>query len=162
MLPSLRVILAPLALLALSSLAAAAAPLSLGSLEIDNLWTQAVPPGAPTASAYFTIQNRGNTPDRLIAVSSREADHGEVHEMSMTGGIMQMRPVARPLEIPPGGKVVLSPQGFHVMLVGLKTRPIAGGTFPIRLTFEKAGEIDAVLTIVPIGAQGPPANSGAR
>ena len=75
--------------------------------------------------------------------------------------LVMHRIVAQPLEIPPGGKVVLSPQGFHVMLVGLTTRPIAGGTFPIRLTFEKAGEIDAVLTIVPIGALGPPANSGA-
>jgi copper(I)-binding protein len=80
--------------------------------------------------------------------------------MSMQGGIMRMRLKSTPIDIPAGATLMLADSGFHIMLIGLKERPKAGGTMPIRLTFEKAGTLDATLPVLPIGAKGPPGHSG--
>ncbi len=40
--------------------------------------------------------------------------------MTMDGGVMKMRPVAGGLEIKPGEKVELKPDGFHLMFKSLK------------------------------------------
>jgi copper(I)-binding protein len=138
-----------------------------GDLAITGLWTQAVPPGAPTALGYLTIENKGSAPDRLVSISSPIADHGELHTMTMDGGVMRMRAIALPATIAPGQKLVLSPTGNHIMLIGLKQRPVAGGTVPLTLTFEKAGTVTTYLHVVPIGGSAPTphddnASSGAK
>lgn len=143
----------------LAALPAAAHSVKLGPIEISDLWTQAVPPGAPTATAYFTIENKGTEPDRLVAAASADAERGELHEMSMEGGIMRMRPLAKPLEIPPGGRLVLADSGVHVMLIGLKRRPPAGDKLPLTLTFAKAGTVETFLHVVPIGSKPPAEHS---
>jgi hypothetical protein len=40
-----------------------------------------------------------------------------------------------------------SPGGIHVMLIGLKAPLKAGQTFPVPLTFEKAGTIMATMVV---------------
>ncbi len=40
------------------------------SLYIDRPFARATPPGARAAGAYLAVENKGATPDRLIAASS--------------------------------------------------------------------------------------------
>ena len=130
-----------IALIAAAPFAASAHSYTLGALQIGHPWSRPNPPGAPTAAGYLTITNTGKTPDRLLGGSSPVATKIEVHEMSMTGGIMRMRPVAGGLVLPAGQTVKLEPGGFHLMIIGPNHAFKVGDHIPATLRFEHAGEI---------------------
>ena len=145
--------------LALSAAPALAHSVEFGALSLTDLWTRATPPKAPTAGGYLTITNNGNTPDRLIAVSSPVAEVGELHVMETKDGVMTMHPVEGGIEIPAGSTVTLAPGGLHVMFVTVKEPLVEGGKMPVTLTFEKAGSIETFLHVQAIGAAGPDGSS---
>jgi copper(I)-binding protein len=139
--------------------AQASAHYMAGEIMIEQPWSPATPRGAPTAAAYMTIMNHGASADTLTGGSS-PAGKLELHEMSMTNGIMSMRPVAGGLPIPAGGTVTLNPQGkYHFMLTGLKAPLSEGERVPAVLTFAKAGAVKIELAVAPIGARAPAAAS---
>ena len=86
---------------------------------------------------------------------------GEVqfHTVDMTDGVMRMRQLEDGLEVPPGGSVTLKPGSFHIMLMQLKQPLRQGEAVPVSLTFEKAGTVEVELTVQPVGAQGPMAET---
>jgi copper(I)-binding protein len=65
----------------------------LGDLTVSSPWTRATPGGAKIAGGYLKITNNGSAPDRFVGAKSAEADHVEIHEMSMNDGVMKMRPL---------------------------------------------------------------------
>lgn len=139
--------------------AEAPAHYTAGNIMIEQPWSPATPRGAPTAAAYMTIMNHGKSADTLIGGSS-PAGRLELHEMSMTNGIMRMRPVAGGLPIPPGGTVTLNPQGkYHFMLIGLKAPLSQGERVPAVLNFAKAGTVKIELAVAAIGARAPSGTS---
>jgi periplasmic copper chaperone A len=127
----------------------------LGSLEISHPWTRATPKGAAVAGGYVKITNTGTTPDRLVGGSLTGAGRFEVHDMRMAGGVMQMRPVTRGLEIKPGETVEFKPGAFHLMFLDLKQPLQQGQRVKGTLVFEKAGSIEVEYVIESLG--GPPA-----
>jgi len=118
-------------------------------------WARATPPGAQTAAAYLTIVNHGAEPDVLVGASSPQADRVDFHQTTMDGRIMKMRPAANGVAIPAGGTVELKPDGYHVMLSGLKAPLRSGTMLPVTLRFAKAGSIEVLFAVEPIGARGP-------
>jgi copper(I)-binding protein len=141
--------------LVVAGLAFAASPLeahvyTLKNLTIDHPSARATPPGSRTGGAYFTVENSGRDNDRLVGVSSPAAANAEMHTMTMDGNVMRMR-ATRALDVPAGGKLTLSPGGFHVMLLDLKQPLVAGDNVPLRLTFEKAGTIDVSVEVEAVG-----------
>jgi periplasmic copper chaperone A len=128
--------------------------LKKGDLTITAPWSRATPNGAKVAGGYVRIINRGTMPDRLIGGSFEGAARVEVHEMSVTGGIMRMRELEKGLEIAPGAMVELKPGGFHLMFMemgrSLREGEIVKGT----LVFEKAGTIEVEFRVGSLGAQG--------
>ncbi|WP_292436964.1 copper chaperone PCu(A)C [Mesorhizobium sp.] len=126
----------------------------VGELEIGHPWSRATPPGAKVAGGYFTVTNKGNSPDRLLSISSDISDKAELHEMGIKDGVMTMRPVTGGLEIPAGGKVALKPGGYHLMFIGLKRQPKQGEKFPATLTFEKAGSVTVEFAVEGMGEMG--------
>lgn len=127
-----------------------------GSLEIREPWARATVPGQANGAGYMEVDNAGAVPDRLEAVRSDAAEKVEVHTMIVENGTAQMRPVEGGLEVPAGGKVTLAPGGYHLMFVKLKAPLAAGGSVPVVLTFEKAGEVAVTLPVRPLGGM----NSG--
>ena len=125
----------------------------LGSLTISNPWVRPTPPGAPTAAGYLTITNHGRAPDRLLGGLSSLAANIEVHQMSMTGGIMRMRPIAGGLLIAPGQSVMLTAGGDrHLMLISPKQPLKSGDHIPATLRFEKAGTVKVTFVVHEAGA----------
>jgi periplasmic copper chaperone A len=124
-----------------------------GELEVSNAWARATPAKAESGVAYLTIQSP--TPDRLVSVSSPMAKKAELHTMEMSGMVMKMRPLAS-LDIPAGQPVTLKPGGDHVMLTGLNSPLREGQSFPLTLTFEKAGTREVTVAVEKPGASGPP------
>ena len=60
--------------------------------------------GASVGGAYLSIENLGQNPIRLLGARTPIAQRVEIHEMSMTGGVMRMRPMPGGLIVPPGAK----------------------------------------------------------
>jgi len=130
---------------------------SLGALQISTPWSRATPKGAPVGGAYLTITNTGSQADRFIGVTSAQAGKVELHEMRMEGTVMVMRPLANGLDIKPGAKVTLEPNGYHLMLMDLKKPLEQGEQFAATLSFEKAGKVEVTFTIAGMGARSPDA-----
>ena len=129
-------------------------------ITVVQPWARATPPGAPTAAAYLTIMNHGTEPDVLVGGSSPQADRVEFHLSTMDNGVMKMRPATRGIAVPAGGTVELKPDGgYHVMLGGLKAPLRSGTMLPVTLRFAKAGSIEVVFAVEPIGARGPSAGA---
>jgi len=140
-----------LAALALAAMVAAPAA-SAASIDVKNPWIRATPPGALTAAGYATITNRQITSDRLTGGHTSAAASVEVHSMSMSGGVMRMRPIPGGLAIAASATVTLGPNGDHLMLIGLKGPLKAGQHVRLTLQFRRAG---AVTVDFPVLA-GPP------
>lgn len=130
-----------------------------GDIMVMQPWSRATPPGASTGAGYLTVMNHGTLPDILLGGSTPAAAKLEIHQTSMAGGIVTMRPAADGVPIPPGASVTLRPDGgFHLMFAGL-TAPLKPGTrIPATLNFSKAGKLEIELTVEAIGALAPAAN----
>lgn len=140
--------------LALSFASAAQAhEFKLGDLDIGHPWSRATLPGAKVAAGYLTVKNNGSTPDRLISVTAEISGKGEIHEMTVKDGVMNMRPVAGGLEIPAGGEVKLEPGSYHIMFMELKAPAVEGAKFPGKLTFEKAGTVEVEFAVEKAGGK---------
>jgi hypothetical protein len=126
----------------------------VGDLLIDHPWTRAVGDRAPTAAGYMVIRNTAATPDRLIAAETPRASRVEMHEMSVTDGIMRMRPITDGIALPPGAEVRLAPGGQHLMLIGPQGGFAQGARVPVTLIFERAGRVDVELAVEAAGARG--------
>ena len=139
--------------------AAASAVAQTGQIAIDHAWARATPGNSEIGAAYATI--RSSAADRLVAAATPVAAKAELHTVEMAGMVMKMRPVAG-LDIPAGTPVSLKPGGYHIMLTGL-VRPLrAGETFPLTLTFAKAGARTVTVAVEKVGAAGPPSAAGGR
>lgn len=117
-----------------------------GELYIDHPWSREMPPSAPTAAAYFVIQNQGAEADRLLGVATPAAGRAELHEHVHVGGMMKMQPVAS-VAVPAHGEVRFAPGGYHVMLFELPRQFRDGERFPLTLRFEKAGEVEVAVAV---------------
>ncbi len=125
-------------------------------ITLDRAWSPATPNGAATAAAYMEIENHGRADDRLLGGSSPVAGKVEVHEMSMTGGIMSMHAVSGGLPIPAGKSVNLEPQAnYHLMLTDLKAPLKNGARLSLTLNFARAGMVHVDVPVLPIGSRGP-------
>jgi hypothetical protein len=126
-----------------------------GTIRVENAWSRAVPDGSEVAVGYLTIRNDGDEPDRLVSASAPFAGETEMHQTTMTDGVMQMRPVSEGVPVPAKSTVTLEPGSYHLMFMRL-TGPIKeGDTLPLKLTFERAGIVDVTIQVLGIGAQGP-------
>jgi copper(I)-binding protein len=125
-----------------------------GDLAIGHPWTRAVGANAPTAAGYLTIRNTGSTPDRLVGAETPRARAVELHEMTMTDGVMRMRPISGGIEIAPGAEVKLAPGGLHLMIQGPQGGFQQGEKIPVTLVFERAGRVAVELAVDAPGARG--------
>jgi len=123
-------------------------------VEIENPWARATPPGAQVAGGYMTIVNRGGAPDRLVGASSPAAARVETHVHVMEGNVMKMRQVPG-YEIPANGRFELKPGDAHLMFVHIKRPLKEGEKVPVKLRFERAGEIEVDFPVGAMGAMGP-------
>jgi len=133
-----------------------------GDLVISQAWSRATPNGAKVGTGYFTIENKGTAADKLVGVTGDVSPKIEVHEMSMSGGVMKMRPVDGGLTIDPGKTVKLAPSGYHLMIMDLKSPLKQGDKLPLTLQFEKAGKVAVTLDVQGVGAQGPGSGDGMK
>ncbi|HRO57688.1 MAG TPA: copper chaperone PCu(A)C [Burkholderiaceae bacterium] len=137
---------------ALIASASPAPSVKLGLLTIQEPWSRATAPGASVGGGYLVLENAGGD-DRLVGASSPVSARVELHTMSMQDNVMRMRQVEN-VELPAGQRVELRPGGLHLMFMELKAPLEEGGTFPVTLRFEKAGEVEVKMSVRSMGAGG--------
>ena len=119
------------------------------TVEVQQPWARAS--AGRTGAAYFSLVNKGTAADRLVTIKTPVAEKAELHEDKMENGIMVMRPIG-PLAIGPGQQTTLKPGAYHAMLIGLKHPLKQGDSFPLTLSFEKAGDIEVTVRVAGAGA----------
>lgn len=125
-------------------------------IKVDHAWSRAAMAGREGV-VYLTITNSG-APDTLTAVSTPVAAMAQVHQTTSDNGVMKMRPVTS-LPIGQDKSVTLAPGGYHIMLMNLKQTLEQGNSFPVTLTFAKAGPITTTAVIEKAGAASGPTDS---
>jgi len=130
---------------------------AFAQLQIDQAWARATPPGAQVAGGYMTIRNSGAAPDRLLGASSPAAARVELHVHIKEGDVVKMREVAA-YDVPAKGTFELKPGGAHLMFVGIARPFKEGERVPVKLRFERAGEVSAEFHVGRLGGSAPPAD----
>lgn len=125
-------------------------------ITVTQPWARATPAPGGAGAAFMTISNAGAA-DELVKAASPVANVAELHTHTMEGGVMRMSAVPA-IEIPANGSATLAPGGLHVMLMGLKAPLAEGSSFPLTLTFAKAGEMTVTVPVMGPGAMAPGAN----
>lgn len=116
------------------------------TIAVADAWAAPTPKGAKVAAGFFTVANGATADDRLLSASSSRAGRVELHEMSMDGKTMKMRPV-KDIAVPAGGSVALSENGTHLMFMDINKPFVVGDTVPVKLTFEKSGEVEVTVIV---------------
>lgn len=122
--------------------------INVANMELSNGMVKGMLPGQAVGGGFITLTNEGKEDDRLISAATPNADHVEIHEMTMENDVMKMRQLKDGLPIKAGETVELMPGGFHLMFFGVKAPFRAGETVPVTLTFEKAGKVDVSLPVI--------------
>ena len=104
-------------------------------VTVDKPWVRTTVAQQTTSAAYLTITSAQG--GKLVAASSPLAASVGVHEMKMDGDMMKMRDVDA-LALPAGQPVAFKPNGYHLMLTGLKAQVKPGDVVPIKLVVEDA------------------------
>jgi uncharacterized protein YcnI len=144
---------APVIKVAAPASAARAPAVRAEGLLIEQPWSRATPGGAKVAGGYVRITNTGSAPDRLVGGTFSASGRVEIHEMSVSDGVMRMRPLPEGLPVEPGATLELKPGGYHAMFLDLQRPLKEGETVSGSLLFEKAGSVPLTYTVRGIGAQ---------
>ena len=104
-------------------------------VTVDKPWVRTTVPQQTTTAAYLTITAVHG--GKLVSASSPIAASVDVHEMKMDGDMMKMRAVDV-VPLPAGKPVEFKPNGYHLMMTGLKSPVKFGDVVPITLVVEDA------------------------
>ena len=129
---------------------------AVGPLKIGHPWARATPPSAKVGGGYLSIENTGAESDRLVGGSTEVAARLEIHEASLSDGIMRMREKTEGV-IPASTKVELKSSALHLMLVHFKAPLKQGDKIKATLVFDRAGAVTVELQVQCVGAPQPAA-----
>lgn len=134
---------------------------ALAQVQIEKPWARATPPGASVAGGYMVIRNAGAAGDRLLSASSPASAKVELHVHINDNGVMKMREVPG-YDVPAKGRFELKPGGAHLMFIDLKKPFAEGDKVPVKLRFEKAGEVSAEFRVGRLGGSAAPSQGHKR
>lgn len=120
---------------------------TLGDLTVSE--TRIGEPAGATTGLFLSVANEGGAADRLVAITTKVSPEVQLHETVTDGNRTSMQELASGVELPAGETTVLEPGGLHAML--LKVDPLeAGDEVPVTLSFEKAGDVEVDVPVVPL------------
>lgn len=136
------------------ALVAAALPLvAHADVSVSDPWARASILASRPAAAYLTLVSERD--DRLIEASTPVAAKVMVHATDVDdAGLNHMNHVTT-VDLPAAEAVTFAPGGMHLMLTDLSGKLVEGGSFPLTLRFESAGEVTVDVPVLGVGASGP-------
>jgi copper(I)-binding protein len=146
----MRYLLAVLFLLALAGPAVA----QESPIRIADPRARPTAPGG-AGVVYMIVINRAAVDDDLTGLSTPIADKAEMHRTVTTNGVSRMDAVTD-LPIKAHGNATFEPGGLHIMLTGVKQTLKPGDSFPLTLTFAKAGAVTVTVSVQQMKAPAKP------
>ncbi len=104
------------------------------SVSVRDPWIREAPPNASVLAGYMVLENHTGRSVSLLRVASPAFRNAMIHRTVTQGGVAKMVHMQR-VEIPPGGKVVFEPGGYHLMLMNPKEPLRAGDRAKLELEF---------------------------
>jgi copper(I)-binding protein len=120
-----------------------------GALTVSNPWIRTVA-GPTPAAAYFTLSNASDKPAVLVGAASPACGALMMHQSRSVNGVESMAMVAQRL-VPPHGKVVFSPGGYHLMCMSPSKAVRAGASIPVTLRFADGRRLAVRFPVRPLG-----------
>lgn len=146
----LKKIFVLLVLLTVTGGDAQAESVAQASAEVVQAYAYATAGSQKNGAVFMTVKTNPLFAEKLVEAQSDVAERVELHTHLMEGDHMKMRQVEA-IEAGEDGVVTLKPHGDHIMLMGLKAPLEKGGVFPLILTFEHAGRVEASVHVVAPG-----------
>ncbi|HMQ93969.1 MAG TPA: copper chaperone PCu(A)C [Amaricoccus sp.] len=126
---------------------------ALAEVVVSDPWARATILASRPGAAYLTLHSDAD--DRLLSATTPVADHVMIHA-SETGADSVTRMIhLDALDLEAGQTVRFAPGGMHLMLLGLAGKLDEGASFPLTLTFERAGAIMVDVSVLGVAATGP-------
>lgn len=132
----------------------------LAAIEIGEPWARVPGTGVddnregPQVGGYFTLANKGATPDRLVGATSPDAASVEIHAIKVVGSNIKMLPLEKGLALPGDTTFTLKPRGYHLLLKEPRAGLAPGMSVSVTLVFETAGKLEIELPIRDTGRIG--------
>ena len=120
---------------------------------VTKAWVRLPAVTGNPGAAYFDVTG-GAKDARLMEISSPQAIRAEMHESSMAGGMMQMRPLDNGVAIPAGQTVHFAPGGKHVMLFDLNPKVQVGDKITLRFSYADGRKVEAQADVKPLDDDG--------
>jgi copper(I)-binding protein len=115
-------------------------------ISVVGAWARAVPPASNVSAVYMTIKNESDQPAYLESARTPAAKSTEIHKMGRSGSMMTMAPVDN-VPIPAHGQAPLEPNGYHMMLIGLKRALKSGDLLKLTLRFRGGGVLKLTVPV---------------
>ncbi|MBU2871009.1 copper chaperone PCu(A)C [Colwellia sp. E2M01] len=103
-------------------------------------------PGSTVTAAYMTINNLTDNTITLQKVTGDISSNIEIHEHTMSDGMMRMREVEH-IQISAHNKAVLQPSGLHLMFFAVKQQITEQDTIPLTLYFSDQSTVNIQLPV---------------
>lgn len=133
---------------AAASLACAESTAPRPDVQVEEAWVRAVAGPDANTAAYMTLRNRGGAPDRLTGARSESARMTELHRTTIDeAGLARMGKVEA-LDLPAGGRAVLEPGGYHLMLMGAGSL-VEGDTVHLTLLLDVSDTVHVAAEVRP-------------
>jgi copper(I)-binding protein len=116
------------------------------AIEARNAWVRLPLPSKTDTAMYVILENHSSQRRAVVSGSSEAAASVELHEMKMDHMVMRMNPVAE-VKIPAKGKASFNPDGYHIMLFGIKTRPTVGDSITVTLKLDDGSTVPVTGTV---------------
>lgn len=133
---------------AVAVVALAAPAFAESDLAVKDAYARVASPAAQSGGVFMTIENHGDTGDRLTGAASSAAAMVELHtHRAGADGIVQMVKVDEGFAVPAHGSHVLARGADHVMLMGL-TKPLNDGDeVALTLSFESGKTLEVTVPV---------------
>lgn len=120
-----------------------------GDISISNVYGKPTASGADIAHVSLVVSHTGFEPDVLIAVDvdpaiANAAGFDALPQRVYRGASLRR---SQPIFLAPGQTRIMSLDDVHLVIYGIQGPFERGMLIPVRLTFEKAGAVDVMVSI---------------
>lgn len=109
-------------------------------ISVEHAYIRSSIPGTTITSSYMMIENKGEKTVTLLGANSKISPRIEIHQHSMSDGMMRMRQLDS-IEINARQRIVLQPSGLHLMLFDVKKPLQAQEKVELTLNFSNQSSV---------------------
>lgn len=113
--------------------------IAAAEVYVSDQYIRETIPGTTISSAYMTLINKQDKDVYLVSIKSNISPRIELHEHTMSDGMMKMQQVESIL-IKANSEAVLKPHGYHIMIFNLDTPLKAETTQNMILVFSDGSQ----------------------